>query len=91
MKASTRDKVKRLQMYLQGVVLTGTIHSLYLQFPNTFIEFGQDFDQNDWYSWSAIFRFRTLWENLCFAGKCMPVALFAVFPSAVSPTDLCNN
>lgn len=68
-KATYKTVFQKLFLYTRGVLLIGALHSLYLQFPDTFIEFGTSFDRNDWYSFDAIFQWRRLWDNLCFACK----------------------
>ena len=70
-KANLQTICQRLVLYSEGMVLTGTVHSLYQMYPHLFIEFGtgNDFDKEAWYSWQELFRWQRLWENLCFAGE----------------------
>lgn len=81
-KTSPTALVQKLVFYMQALCLMGAIHSVFITFPDTFIQFGEPFDKNVWYSWYNIFRWRQLWENLCFAGKYM------VSPCIVLSVDL---
>ncbi|CAB9504739.1 long-chain-alcohol O-fatty-acyltransferase [Seminavis robusta] len=67
-KATLGAVLQRLMWYIQGMILTGTVHSLYELFPDIFPQFGtgNEFDKQAWYSWQEIFRWQRLWENLCF-------------------------
>jgi hypothetical protein len=77
-KASHMTVLRKVLLYAKGVVVTGALHSLYLMYPYSFIQFGASFDRDRWYSWQEIFQWQRLWENLCFASKCCwcaPLAL----------------
>lgn len=61
--------IQKTTLYVRGLLLTGIIHSLFLAYPDAFIEIGSSFDRDQWYHWRTIFKWRRLWENLCFAGS----------------------
>jgi hypothetical protein len=69
-KASHNTLLHKLFLYVKGVFLTGAVHSLYLLYPNVFIQFGTASDRDIWYSRQDIFQWQRLWKNLCFASKC---------------------
>ncbi|CAB9507618.1 long-chain-alcohol O-fatty-acyltransferase [Seminavis robusta] len=69
-KVTSAAVLQRLIWSMQGMILTGAVHSLYQLFPETFPQFGtgNNFDKQAWYGWQEIFLWQRLWENLCFAG-----------------------
>ena len=69
-KATSSAIQTNFYLYLRGNILTGGLHSLYLAYPDIFIDFGVPLtalEKANRYSIATIFQWRTLWHNLCFA------------------------